>query len=329
MDTIIINAIKKQKTEKGKTFIEPKQSSIKMYENQIKKLYSKVNNDTNYDINGISKIITNFDVLEKTIFDDNNIKDNTKKNYLNTILNIILYMDLNYNNFKAIKLLKTKQKINSLWEKYIKKIETKLDDNVINDDKYIEPEIIKKKCDELKKLMKDTTDMTLLQEYILILLYCGEYVAPLRNDYASLKIIFNKDDIEPEKNYILNEDGKNTIIIQDDKVSKKQGAITYKLNKSTLLNKKLNILINNRKENNNEYLLLNSKGDKLSKNGLTPLLKNIFNKYFDKKISSSDLRKIYISNLDKDTTNKELKDIAKEMRHSKGIQQGTYKKVKS
>ena len=60
-----------------------------MYENQIKKLYSKVNNDTNYDINGISKIITNFDVLEKTIFDDNNIKDNTKKNYLNTILNII------------------------------------------------------------------------------------------------------------------------------------------------------------------------------------------------------------------------------------------------
>jgi len=100
-----------------------------------------------------------------------------------------------------------------------------------------------------------------------------------------------------------------------------------KINKSSILNKYLNKLINIRLEDNKDYLLENTEDNRLTPNGLTKLLQKIFKTYFDKKISSSDLRHIYISNLSPDLTNKKLSKIAEDMRHSIETQQKIYKKV--
>ena len=94
------------------------------------------------------------------------------------------------------------------------------------------------------------------------------------------------------------------------------GSKTYKINKSSILNKYLNKLIDIRLAENKDYLLENTEDNRLSTNGLTKLLQKIFLTYFNKKISSSDLRHIYISNLSPDLTNKKLDKIAKDMRHS-------------
>ncbi len=105
------------------------------------------------------------------------------------------------------------------------------------------------------------------------------------------------------------------------------GSTTYKINKSSILNKYLNKLINIRLEEEKNYLLENTEDNRLSTNGLTKLLQKIFLTHFNKKISSSDLRHIYISNLSPDLTNKKLDKIATDMRHSIQTQQMIYKKV--
>ncbi len=66
----------------------------------------------------------------------------------------------------------------------------------------------------------------------------------------------------------------------------------------------------------------------MSKNNLTKYLQNLFYSYLNKKVSSSMLRSIYISNLDfNKLSNKKLTKIAKEMNHNIKSQQLEYKKV--
>ena len=45
LDSIIVEAIKNNKNQKKKPYTEPKQSSIKIYREQVKKLYQSVNGD--------------------------------------------------------------------------------------------------------------------------------------------------------------------------------------------------------------------------------------------------------------------------------------------
>ena len=70
---------------------------------------------------------------------------------------------------------------------------------------------------------------------------------------------------------------------------------------------------------------MNSKGDKLTKNGLSKFLTKTFSPT-GKKISASMLRKIKISNeFDAEEVEKKQK-LAKEMNHSVGVQQSVYLK---
>ncbi len=117
------------------------------------------------------------------------------------------------------------------------------------------------------------------------------------------------------------------LLINCDKVDKKMGTATYKINKSSILNKYLNKLLEIRKSEGKDYLLENSENERLSCNGLTKLLQKIFLTHFGKKISSSSLRHIFISNLSPTLTNKKLDSISKSMRHSLSTQQNIYKKV--
>ncbi len=334
IDAIILEAIKTNKEEKKKPYVEPKTSSIKIYRTQLKKLHAIVNNmDEEEDITmeGLAKIITNFDTVKKYLDNEtNDFSNSTKKNYVNTALNIIMYIkDIDkYYKVKPIKINKIREAITTYWEQLIDKVNKKYLENTKVEEKHIDI----KEFQEVLKTVRKTTDKNLdnkflLQDFVLLLLYEGKYIPPLRNNYATLIITKPKDDLLSSENYLITDNGKNEILINQDKVDKKMGSKTYKINKSSILNKYLNKLINIRLEDNKDYLLENTEDNRLTPNGLTKLLQKIFKTYFDKKISSSDLRHIYISNLSPDLTNKKLSKIAEDMRHSIETQQKIYKKV--
>lgn len=331
LDKIIVEAIKNNKLSKNKEYVEPKPSSIKIYRDQLKKLYQSVNGDIPITMEGLAGVITNFDMvknyLDKPEYDFSNA---TKKNYVNNALNIIMYITNidNYYKVKPIKINKIRDAITTYWEQLIEKVNKQYLENNKVEEKHIDnkqfQEVIKK---FRKTIDNNPTNKYLLQDFVLLLLYEGKYIPPLRNNYATLIITEPKDDLLTSENYLITNNGKNEILINQDKVNKKMGSKTYKINKSSILNKYLNKLINIRLEEDKDYLLENTEDNRLSSNGLTKLLQKIFLTHFNKKISSSDLRHIYISNLSPDLTNKELDKIAKNMRHSLQVQQNIYKKV--
>ncbi len=331
IDTLIVEAIKNNKNEKKKPITEPKQSSIKIYREQLKKLYLSVNGDIPITMEGLAGVIVNFDIVKKYLDkEENDFSNATKKNYVNTVLNIIMYIT-NINDFykvKPIKINKIREAITSYWEQLIVKVNKKYLENTKIEEKHID----NKQFQEVLKSFRKTVDKNLdnkylLQDFVLLLLYEGKYIPPLRNNYATLIITEPKDDLLSSENYLITNNGKNEILINQDKVDKKMGSKTYKINKSSILNKYLNKLIKIRLEETKDYLLENADDNRLSTNGLTKLLQKIFLTHFNKKISSSDLRHIYISNLSPDLTNKKLDKIAKDMRHSIETQQMIYKKV--
>ncbi len=331
IDTLIVEAIKNNKNEKKKPITEPKQSSIKIYREQLKKLYLSVNGDIPITMEGLAGVIVNFDIVKKYLDkEENDFSNATKKNYVNTVLNIIMYItNINdYYKVKPIKINKIREAITSYWEQLIVKVNKKYLENTKIEEKHID----NKQFQEVLKSFRKTVDKNLdnkylLQDFVLLLLYEGKYIPPLRNNYATLIITEPKDDLLSSENYLITNNGKNEILINQDKVDKKMGSKTYKINKSSILNKYLNKLIKIRLEETKDYLLENADDNRLSTNGLTKLLQKIFLTHFNKKISSSDLRHIYISNLSPDLTNKKLDKIAKDMRHSIETQQMIYKKV--
>ena len=331
IDALIVDAIKNNKNEKKKEFVEPKQSSIKIYRDQVKKLFQVVNGDIPLTMEGLARVIVNFDMVKKHLDNPtNDYSDATKKNYVNTVLNIIMYItNINdYYKIKPIKINKIRDAITIYWEQLIDKVNKKYLENNKIEEKHID----KKQFQDVLKSVRKTVDKNLenkylLQDFVLLLLYEGKYIPPLRNNYATLTITEPKDDLLSSENYLITDNGKNEILINSDKVNKKMGSKTYKINKSSILNKYLNKLIDIREAEEKDYLLENVDEERLSTNGLTKLLQKIFLTYFDKKLSSSDLRHIYISNLSPDLTNKQLTKISSDMRHSIQTQQMIYKKV--
>ena len=331
IDKLIIEAIKNNKLSKKKEFVEPKKSSIKIYRDQLKKLYQSVNGNQDITMEGLAKIIVNFDMVKKQLDNpENDYSNATKKNYVNNALNIIMYItDIDkFYKVKPIKINKIREAITTYWEQLIEKVNKQYLENTKVEEKHID----NKQYQEVLKSFRKTVDKNLdnkylLQDFVLLLLYEGKYIPPLRNNYATLIITKPKDDLLSSENYLITNNGKNEILINQDKVDKKMGSKTYKINKSSILNKYLNKLIDIRLEEDKDYLLENTDDNRLSTNGLTKLLQKIFLTHFNKKISSSDLRHIYISNLSPDLTNKKLDKIAKDMRHSIDTQQKIYKKV--
>ena len=331
LDKLIVDAIKNNKLSKNKEFVKPKQSSIKIYRDQLKKLYLSVNDNQDINMVGLAKIITNFDIVKNYLDNEKyEFSDSTKKNYVNNALNIIMYITNidDYYNVKPIKINKIRDAITIYWEQLIQKVNKTLLENNKIEDKHIDNKQFQEVIKKVRKTVdKNLENKYLLQDFVLLLLYNGKYIPPLRNNYSTLIITEPKDDLLTSENYLITNNGKNEILINQDKVNKKMGSTTYKINKSSILNKYLNKLINIRLEEDKDYLLENTEDNRLSTNGLTKLLQKIFLTNFNKKISSSDLRHIYISNLSPDLTNKQLDKIASKMRHSLQVQQTIYKKV--
>lgn len=177
---------------------------------------------------------------------------------------------------------------------------------------------------EINKKNKD-----LLQQYLVLSLYTD--IPPRRNEYADMQIInksdYNKlNDNDKEDNIYLITNGRNK-----KKMSFGRSAVKSETeNKYNVfdvpsnLNSVINLWLN---YHNEKYLLEDSRGNKLTKNGLTKYLNKIFQP-LEKSISTSMLRKIFLSHKFKDEAKreKEKEELSRKMNHSKEVQQSIYVK---
>jgi hypothetical protein len=169
----------------------------------------------------------------------------------------------------------------------------------------------------LKKNNVSNKELMLFQNYLITALYL--LLPPIRLDYAPMTIIKNKEQMEKDKNYLLNlSRNKKRFIIQEFKNSKNMGT------QEIPIPKELNSILNNwLKLNKSENFLINNRGGPLSSNGLGKLITKVF-KPLNKNINLGLLRKIYISeHIDKDAI-KKAENLASKMLHSPQVQQDIY-----
>jgi len=308
--------IKKNKTEISEI-------TLKMYLSNLLKL--------NKQITQTDKI-KNFDFLKNP------------SNVLGILSNKSLHTQKNY-LVSIIVLLKTDEtKYKDLIEKYnkiIADIAKKINDNYDLNQKstsqeknWIELNDIqdlvkkyKKMYNEIKKKKQlNNNDLQLIQDYLLISLYSGIYFPPVRNDFGDLEVVLEDENIDDNKNYlIIKSNNSLEFLFNKYKTSKKFGS--YKLPiKSKILT---DLILDWQSINGSEYLLINVKTKKpFNGNTITKNLNRIYKKEFDKTVSTSLLRSIYISDkLKENLSNKDKKALAKDMLHSKEMQEEVYNKI--
>ncbi len=178
-------------------------------------------------------------------------------------------------------------------------------------------ELIEKKIFEKEPNSLTNKEFDLLQKWVVSSLYViDDANPPLRNNYL-MKVISQKeyddltDDEKSKENYLINK-SRNTKIFSlgDYKTSGKYGIKLIPVSKK--LNSVLNIWLKFNKTNN---LLLNSRKQPMSGNGLTKYLNKVFLPTGKTNISSSMIRHIFIT--DKFPPNlQEKEEISSKMGHS-------------
>ena len=341
MDTELDNVMDYQKDK-----VKP--SSYKLYKQSLKKLleiqktpHKSIGNNTlteldknDYTINNIASLINNFsdlkDKLTKKVDKKAVYENNTIKNYLSA-LNFIKQSPVIEKLLKEDALALVYEFFGIIKDK-IKKNTLSNEKSIKEEENWLSPEELNKIEKKLTKEYKQNKNKDTLQKLILVILYKGKIIRPLRNDYAGM-YISNDDDNEGNYLYIDEEDHtKKYFVLNDYKTQRHYGKKKYTIPKRSVLNRLLTDLYEFRLEDGVNHLLENSGIKKeltsMSKNNLTKYLQNLFQKYLNKKVSSSMLRSIYISNLDfNKLTNKKLEKIAKDMNHSTSSQQSEYKKI--
>lgn len=274
------------------------EGSLKTYSSLILN-FMKENN-----IKNIRYLLENYNEVYDILKNYNPIKRKT------ILSSLIVLLQKFKDNDKAINKYKNEMLVD------IKNTNNELDKNEKTDkqqDNWIDYEEFKKKYEELKNETKHLfkkdkltiKEFQKLQDYIIISLYY--YMKPRRLlDWINVKVIppYNKE----EDNYFINDYKK--IVFNKYKTSKFYGpqVLDVPLNLKKIIKDWLKI-------NNNEYLLVNNKNNKMS----NVLLNQRLNKIFDNKnISVNILRHSYISSIYPESmpTNEELKNISKEMGHN-------------
>jgi hypothetical protein len=227
--------------------------------------------------------------------------------------------------------LLTEEQSNYLESKKDNKMNSKEQKNWLNFD-----EVISLRDNILKKLKKEgikmtTTDISksnfdLLQQYLVLSLYT--MLPPRRNEYATMKIINKKEYLDLDKedlkknNYLVTISKTNKLFSYgSDKVKSKIEGGSNTINLPKDLNSVLNLWLH---FNNSDNLLVTQQGGiGMTKNQLTLLLNRIFK---PKMVSTSMLRKIYLTNMfgDESERNSKKQKIAEEMNHSMGQVQNLY-----
>ena len=294
-----------------------KDSTIKMYTSNLLKLQKLMDTD-------------NFKFLEKP----DNVKDKvselhftTQRNYYNAVIVYLMavkdkkedplieeYVEIRdtlnkqYEDEQATGVISDKQKNNFVDISEVNKMIEDMGNEIKN-------RKIKKKEDLTAK------DKALLESYILFNIYTR---LPMRNDLAGMEAInkrtYNKlkEEDKKERNYLVINKNKMFMVLNQFKTSAKYKQINIDIPKD--LEKLLRLYI---RINGMGVLFKSSTGKPLSRNALSQLLLKETKKRMGKSISTTMLRKIYLSSK-YGKVKEEMEADAKVMGHSTGMAQSVY-----
>lgn len=276
------------------------------------------------------KNLTNIEFLldyQKTIDSMDDLKESSKKTYLSSI---VVVLDSNADQ----RFIKVLQDYRNLMNKYIDNYNTELTKQIktvtqkenwltIIELRKVIPfyykQLVFHKIFKKKTLSKN--ERSLLQYWLIANLYIGDSnQPPIRLEYGEMKIIqladYNKlTESQQKHNFLILDKDNKYFSLGDYKTGHTYGiktiAITNKINK---------ILTKYLKNHTSDYLLLNTRGNPMTSNGLIRLIKEAF-KPTEKHITVNLLRHIYISEFNKGVLFEKKALIADKMGHSISTQE--------
>lgn len=140
---------------------------------------------------------------------------------------------------------------------------------------------------EAQKETRRRQKIDLYQQYLVLSLYTK--LPPVRNDYANVRIVSQNEGLTNDSNYIHL--GRKKVLFCNYKTAKSYGTREFDLPDEIVQD--ITRFIELRGPLAHDFLLVNINDlSRMTKNGLTQYMKKIF---YPKKISSSMLRKIYLS----------------------------------
>lgn len=295
-----------------------KESTIKMYTANLMKLMKMFDTD-------------NLKFLDKPEDVEDKLKElhyTTRRNYLNAI---------------TVYLIGTEDKDSELVKSYAdmrdtlnKQYEDEQATGVISDkqkDNFVDISEVNKMIEQMGQEIKDrklktkedmtAKDKALIQVYILYSIYTR---LPLRNDLAGMEVInkraYNKlsEEDKKAKNYLVINKNTMFMVLNKYKTSSKYDELKIDIPKD--LEKLLRQYV---RMNGMGVLFKSSTGKPLTRNALTQLLLKTSKKYMGKSISTTMLRKIYLSSKYADVKD-DMANDAKVMGHSVEMGQSVYVK---
>ena len=296
-----------------------KTNTIKQYVTNLNKLKNMFDTD-DYDFLSDTE-----EVMDKL----SDLHYLSQRNILNAV--VVLLMALNHDE-KYDKLL---QEYGKLRDEFNDKYSDEQKSGVISDKQSanfatIEEvyEMINQMATELKPIKKKTElskkEFSLLQAFTLFNIYAR---MPMRNDVAGMKTIqkraYNKLSEEDKKaeNWLVLEKNGMFFVLNKYKTSKKYEELDLPIEDKALRT----IIRFYLKHNGMGVLFKTSTGKSITRTELSKLLIKFSKKYMSKSISTTLLRKIYLSSKYGDMK-KELEKDNKVMGHSKGVALDTYVK---
>jgi hypothetical protein len=278
---------------------DPKQNSTELYLKTYINLIKKADTE---DINKILEWVKN----------QNSIKTRTKLNYLNAIVSLHKHKPATVKgNIGAVK------KARDDYQKQVNDDVAK--SNVTDRQKVVMDKVKWKDVEDTIEALDKKKDggETALEDYILVSLM----VPPLRNDLQDIKVVKTKPPAKNRTNHILVTPKKVTLSILDHKTTSRGGKPIIREISGDLATDIRKLVGDGR-----EVLFTDRSGKAYTSSGFTHRLNSIFRRHTGVNISSTLLRKLYLSNKYGATKSiqKEMAKDAEAMGHSVTTQQEHY-----
>jgi integrase len=266
------------------------------------------------------KFLSNIDKIADTIKD---AKPNTQRNYYIVICSVL--GELKKDNKKYQKLYDSYYKILTQLNVTLKDQTTKTD---VENENWISPQAIQDKLTSKMEILKEINKKRKINkeqfERLLDLIILGLYTLqpPRRNiDYLNMFLLTNAYNAEThgtEKNFL--DLVNKTFVLNNYKTAGTYKTQIVPINEELFNIIKLYIKFRGLKESNIPFLVNHEENPIMESNALTKKLNAIFD---GKKIGSSMLRKLYLTNKYSDVMN-EMKEDAKDMGTSSSVMQTNY-----
>lgn len=242
---------------------------------------------------------------------NSDVKDATKLSYLNAVISLKkLDSSLVKGNMDEINALR--DKLNLKLEKDRK--ENNLNENQANVMSKVNMDDLNKMVDNLEQTKDKSTKA--LEDYLLMKMMISY---PLRNDLMEVVLTNNKTQLRQPGNYLfLPKSGDAKLLIKEHKTEKK-GPLDIQI--SPEITKDIRAL--SRRDPNRGYLFVNANNEPITSSALTHKLNRITKKGVGVPLSSTLIRKIYLTDKYSDVMD-EMKKDSKMMGHSQDMQQKVY-----